>query len=258
MGSRDGLAQVIGRIAGINHGYLKDSEVQRLRFRQASVATRMGWMAGWTTTRVEDIAYSLLGIFDVSITPRYGEGHKAFSRLQETLLGSSNSFDELLFAWKVPGGGQLKCFKTRTSIPVFSDTKWGLLAPSPDCFQRSGDIVIVHDKVKQRLQAGFQRTHQGIAITLPYPEVRSTMTGSYKWAISFPLNCWRIENGQRATIVLDLTRDSGGAYQRTECGRLKSNSGASVGGTSSKRTFGIDQGTMYMTPVTIAQPQWNK
>lgn len=55
---------------------------------------------------------------------RYGEGKKAFLRLlQETIITSSS--DESVFAW--------------TSDKFESS---GLLAPWPDCFKNSGDVVL--------------------------------------------------------------------------------------------------------------------
>ena len=50
-----------------------------------SVADRMGWASRRQTTRTEDIAYCLLGIFDVHMPLLYGEGEKAFVRLQEEM-----------------------------------------------------------------------------------------------------------------------------------------------------------------------------
>lgn len=50
------------------------------------------------TTRAEDIAYCLLGIFNVTISMRYGEGgEKAFIRLQEEIMKSTG--DHSILAW---------------------------------------------------------------------------------------------------------------------------------------------------------------
>jgi hypothetical protein len=38
------------------------------------VARKMSWAANRETTRVEDVAYSLLGIFEVNMPLLYGEG----------------------------------------------------------------------------------------------------------------------------------------------------------------------------------------
>lgn len=111
MGTRNRLATLIGEIAGIDSNYLKDAESMNQTFREASVATKMSWMAGRTTRDVEDIAYSLLGILNVNLVPQYGEGLKAYARLQETLLADSGSFDESLFAWEVPDTGDLRCYR---------------------------------------------------------------------------------------------------------------------------------------------------
>ncbi|CVK91476.1 related to beta transducin-like protein [Fusarium mangiferae] len=62
------------------------------------VAQRMSWAARRETTRVEDIAYCLLGIFDINMPLLYGEGSKSFFRLQEEI---AKNYDDLsLFAWK--------------------------------------------------------------------------------------------------------------------------------------------------------------
>ncbi|TBU37126.1 hypothetical protein BD309DRAFT_1084867 [Dichomitus squalens] len=51
-----------------------------------SVAERLSWAARRETTRVEDRAYSLFGIFDINMPTLYGEGERAFRRLQEEIL----------------------------------------------------------------------------------------------------------------------------------------------------------------------------
>ena len=62
-----------------------------------SVARRMSWAATRETTRVEDQAYSLLGIFDINMPTLYGEGQRAFRRLQEEILRRVP--DQSIFAW---------------------------------------------------------------------------------------------------------------------------------------------------------------
>ncbi|KAK1465186.1 HET domain-containing protein [Colletotrichum melonis] len=61
------------------------------------VAVRMSWAAHRQTTRVEDRAYSLLGLFDIHMPMIYGEGVKAFQRLQEEIAKGTD--DLSLFAW---------------------------------------------------------------------------------------------------------------------------------------------------------------
>jgi hypothetical protein len=57
----------------------------------------MAWVAHRRTERTEDLAYCLLGIFDVNMPLIYGEGARAFRRLQEEIIKSSN--DLTIFAW---------------------------------------------------------------------------------------------------------------------------------------------------------------
>lgn len=53
---------------------------------QFSVTQRMSWAAKRTTTRKKDQAYCLFGVFNVNLPLLYGEGGKAFTRLQEEIL----------------------------------------------------------------------------------------------------------------------------------------------------------------------------
>ena len=87
-------------------------------FKTASIATRTSWQAGRQTTRAEDLAYSMFGIFDVGLDLRYGERDKAFERLQEQII-NSYPLDESVLAW--------------TSKELGDDKQPGILAPGPDC-----------------------------------------------------------------------------------------------------------------------------
>lgn len=63
-----------------------------------NIAQRRAWASQRQTTREEDIAYCLLGIFDVQMSLIYGEGvEKAFLRLQEEILRRNS--DHTLFVW---------------------------------------------------------------------------------------------------------------------------------------------------------------
>lgn len=60
-----------------------------------TVAQKMSWAACRSTTREEDMAYCLLGLFSILV---YGEGgRRAFIRLQEAIMKETN--DLSLFAW---------------------------------------------------------------------------------------------------------------------------------------------------------------
>lgn len=63
------------------------------------IAERMSWASRRVTMRPEDRAYSLIGVFGVSLSVIYGEGlERAFRRLQDEIM--KTSFDQTLFAWR--------------------------------------------------------------------------------------------------------------------------------------------------------------
>lgn len=103
IGERHTLAPLISQITGIDQAFMSipDSgsrrDVKRL-LQAEQVATRMGWMAHRRTTKEEDVAYCLMGIFDVNMPLLYGEGDKAFRRLQEEILRQSN--DQSILIWR--------------------------------------------------------------------------------------------------------------------------------------------------------------
>ncbi|EIW56881.1 uncharacterized protein TRAVEDRAFT_73247 [Trametes versicolor FP-101664 SS1] len=92
-GTKIGLAETLDQITGIDVSILTG----QVDIRSVSVACRMSWAAKRKTTRVEDQAYCLMGIFGVHITPIYGEGTNAFLRLQEEIIRTIA--DQSIFAW---------------------------------------------------------------------------------------------------------------------------------------------------------------
>lgn len=64
--------------------------------RHYSAAQRFSWASQRETTRKEDEAYCLLGLFDISMPLLYGEHTNAFGRLQQEILSRYN--DESIFA----------------------------------------------------------------------------------------------------------------------------------------------------------------
>ncbi|UPX20702.1 uncharacterized protein EKO05_0010927 [Ascochyta rabiei] len=226
MGTRGELAKLVGRVAGISPDYLSGKREPS----DASCAMKMSWMAGRVTQQIEDIAYSLIGLFDVHLNPMYGEGTRAFMRLQEAIMKEFECFDESLFAWERPQDCVLRCFQNEPRVQVFKHDKWGLLAPSPDCFKKSGNLFVQKSLVETRPAGGFRTSHQGIFFTLPSKEVNRTFGGT-RSEIDLPLNCWRIGSGRAPeTIVLQLARIAGGEIVRTQCDRLGSRKGAQVSG----------------------------
>jgi Heterokaryon incompatibility protein (HET). len=98
-----------------------------------SVARKMYWASRRYTTRKEDEAYCLLGIFDVNMPLLYGEGKKAFIRLQQEIMKATD--DQSVLAWYCFDPEELKAMRRN-----FTNTLPTVLATSPRCFARSKDI----------------------------------------------------------------------------------------------------------------------
>jgi hypothetical protein len=122
------LVDEIASVTGIERQYL----LKMKSIQNASVAQRMSWAAKRETTRVEDRAYSLLGLFDVSMPLIYGEGKKAFLRLQEEIMKKPS--DQSIFAF---GYG----IETRGYGMDGRGSTRSCLAVSPAEFVHAGDIV---------------------------------------------------------------------------------------------------------------------
>ncbi|KAK5051939.1 hypothetical protein LTR84_002742 [Exophiala bonariae] len=125
--------------------------------REYSIAQRMSWAANRITTRIEDQAYSLMGLFDVNMPMLYGEGEKAFIRLQEEIIKYSG--DQTIFAWP----GILSEYDKAEMYDVIHEHRGGLLAKSPLAFALCGNIRSMETSGSQR---SFAMTNMGISIEL--------------------------------------------------------------------------------------------
>ena len=115
IGTKGELLEKLSLKTGIPEGVLSHAAKPSI----CSIAQCMSWAAERKTTRVEDRAYSLIGLFGVSITPAYGEPEKAFLRLQQAIVLGSK--DESLFAWGMENDDK-------------TETYCGLYATSPSAF----------------------------------------------------------------------------------------------------------------------------
>jgi ankyrin repeat protein len=117
LGTRTTIQKSVSSCTGIPEGILTGSD----DLGKASIAQRMSWAARRETKRLEDRAYCLMGIFGINMPLLYGEGERAFLRLQEEIMKISD--DHSLFAWRS------------------SDNRGGLLATSAASFKDSRNIV---------------------------------------------------------------------------------------------------------------------
>ena len=121
LGIREELCDAIWRAAGI--------DVTEGDWSEQSVACKMSWFAHRHTSRIEDMAYSMLGIFGINMPLIYGEAWQSFRRLQIEILNSTN--DESIFAWSPLAWTGYDYASLSTSM----------LAPHPRFFRDCGKIT---------------------------------------------------------------------------------------------------------------------
>lgn len=151
------LPQIVSEVTNIQKCYIKcfsqRENAQMIRnaptIRNASMALCMSWASNRTTSRKEDMAYCLLGLLGVTMPLLYGEGERAFTRLQEEIMRST--YDHTILAW----GLGLPYDNTETLQPV-------CLAPSPVAFAAWDHEIKHYTRGDHYLQ-----TNLGIRIDLP-------------------------------------------------------------------------------------------
>ncbi|KAI8632138.1 heterokaryon incompatibility protein-domain-containing protein [Xylariaceae sp. FL1651] len=139
-GTKEQFISNLHNITGVSIPVLENSNF----LRETPAGTRMSWAAGRQTKRVEDIAYCLMGIFEICMPLIYGEGERAFTRLQEEII--KDKHDLSIFAWKAEPNGQ----KFR-----------GLLAQSPSEFRSCRDAKLSYHL---RLTTEYSITNRGIRL----------------------------------------------------------------------------------------------
>ncbi len=101
-----------------------------------SVAQKMSWAASRMTTRPEDEAYSLMGLFGVNMPMLYGEGRRAFARLQQAILAVSDDQSILAFCHNRLPGASFPSGMSDQPLDL-EEASSPLLATSPQCFWNS-------------------------------------------------------------------------------------------------------------------------
>ncbi|KAI0897565.1 HET-domain-containing protein [Annulohypoxylon nitens] len=146
------LANIVSEVTRISIQLIDGSKYFNESLSKFSVAQRMSWAAHRSSTRREDVAYSLMGLFNINMPLLYGEGDRAFTRLQDEILKETN--DHSLLCW---------------TVPERSDRAWTLqsvFAESPDDFAHAGHIK------GNLLDSGYPSvvTNRGLQIYLPLTE----------------------------------------------------------------------------------------
>ncbi|KAH8750877.1 heterokaryon incompatibility protein-domain-containing protein [Hyaloscypha finlandica] len=170
LGSKRDLSPLLSRITSIPEDVLTEPKNQR----NCSVARKMTWAAKRQTTRIEDVAYSLFGIFDINMPLLHGEGRGAFIRLQEEILKETD--DQSILAWDN-----------------------GVFASSPDNFLGSEDVVPFPSKPGRQ---PLSMTNKGVRIEVPVL-AHSTDRSSFKYPFAI-LDC-QINDDFSGAIGIPLT-----------------------------------------------------
>ena len=177
-------------------------------FEEASVAQKMSWASKRETTRIEDRAYSLMGLFGINMPPLYGEGQKSFIRLQLEILRISD--DETIFAWEDA-----------------HDMSGGLLARSPIAFQQSGNICRLD--LENERSPPYSMTNKGVRmesyLLLPRPkdEDEYARFSKYDWTGTYlvALQCTRETSEKEATwLTIRVMHLETPQYARVDSGEL--------------------------------------
>ncbi|KAE8442431.1 hypothetical protein EG329_003389 [Mollisiaceae sp. DMI_Dod_QoI] len=157
-----------------------------------SIAQIMSWAAERQTTREEDLAYCLIGLFGVNMPMIYGEGNKAFLRLQLEIL--KVTYDHSIFTWTRP--------RVENSSPF-------ALAPSE--FQQCGNVS--RSAAGNHAESEYAMTNRGLRIKLVLMSARSIDPSEYYAA----LNC--TEDGiERGIYIMRINNTD--QYTRSRCFEL--------------------------------------
>ncbi|KAL4073003.1 heterokaryon incompatibility protein-domain-containing protein [Scleroderma yunnanense] len=159
IGNKRILARILSRITGVPDHILKHG----ISSYRPCVAQIMSWAADRTTTRVEDRAYSLLGLLDVNIPMLYGEGKKAFQRLQLEVIRVSN--DQSIFAWGTSLLGQERIGSILADDPrFFKDCSHMELIDHNKFIKYCKDRIPAHKPIDTEHFGAFPVTNRGIQI----------------------------------------------------------------------------------------------
>ena len=152
--ARKAVASQISIQTGIDIDNLReDTSNLSFRLETLSVAQRMSWAADRRTSRQEDRAYSLLGLFNVNMPLLYGEDQKAFTRLHHEIM--EQAVDLSILAWSH------RC-------PQEKAKGLQLLAMTPDDFADCRSMILDNEGIdRTSVEVEIISSSRGIRVTAP-------------------------------------------------------------------------------------------
>ncbi|KAF5642688.1 beta transducin [Fusarium sp. NRRL 52700] len=182
IGTKKSLASSIESVTGIPTTVLRGSHPSAY-----NVAKRMSWASARTTTREEDLAYCLLGLFDVNMPLLYGEGPKSFIRLQEQILRQEEDYS--MFAWTLQQENPIAKSETPST---------GFLAWSPSQFSKSAVYS----------QASKHMVDHGHAFPPPSEPELDVEKQSIEYRVLHEKDYGRMFRGQRSIVAMQSVLSS--------------------------------------------------
>ncbi|KAF4544070.1 uncharacterized protein LTHEOB_6736 [Lasiodiplodia theobromae] len=203
IGTKASLADTVESITGIERKFFLGTPPF-----SASISKRMSWAARRETSRTEDRAYCIMGLFNVFMPIMYGERENAFLRLQQEILKKST--DHTIFAWD---------YETSNYS--------GMLATDPSQFRNGWkfeaikwmDLVDLHPRQKSREEefkrprSNFELTNNGLRIWLPTKsDVKIAKTNTPVRRVA--LGCRDVSRPDEKCVTMYLVRWKGDQYMR--------------------------------------------
>jgi Heterokaryon incompatibility protein (HET) len=201
VGSKADMHQHLAKITGV-HDHLLSHEWPLSRF---SVAQRMSWASNRETSRQEDIAYCLFGIFGINMPLLYGEGAKnAFIRLQKEILTSNLCHDLSILAW----GFQPYALDGNDNMEL-KQSYTGILSDSPERFRNCRNMSLVDPHQKRPTLNG---TNMDVLLPLSKCKRLGKVSGDDLFCALLP--CTLLGRHELVTVML---RGKNSIYRRCEC-----------------------------------------
>ncbi|KAI8683165.1 hypothetical protein LRP88_04861 [Fusarium phalaenopsidis] len=176
-GDKMSLLKQLSTVTNIDAGILS----HKVPLSSACVAKRFSWAAKRKTTRDEDLAYCLLGIFNINMPMLYGEGRKAFTRLQEEIIRTTNDLSIFAWTWRGSWDGR----------PYLS-----FLADGPEDFTWCSNLTLRTDPLVNEYEMAI--TNKGIHIQGPH-WVSEYKDGSIRYSLS--LQCTNKDEQHRPILI---------------------------------------------------------
>ncbi|PQE30069.1 HET domain-containing protein [Rutstroemia sp. NJR-2017a WRK4] len=210
IGNKTDLCPDLSQITGVDAEVLCPSGDTNVRdlLDDLPVGLRMSWASRRKTTRIEDQSYCLLGIFGINMPMLYGEGPRAFVRLQEEIVKISN--DMTLFAWAQAFPGEVPLAqRAYTSEDESRPLEYrGIFASTPaEFWSMAMSMTRIVPDSPAKFNLDYAMSNKGLRIRT---SLKPTTTDDL---VAMPIYC-HFNNDQEKNLGIFLKHQGGGVYVR--------------------------------------------